>query len=78
MNIKCVLTGHDDQTETLSYDKPKFIVIGQCQRCNEQWWMKGETGELKGIRFVQNDKGIRFVQTDYYEDDPLDFPWGDK
>jgi hypothetical protein len=49
----CWLKDHDDHIETQHIDEQHFISLGQCQRCKRQWWMRGEVGKFKGVRFVR-------------------------
>jgi len=44
---------HDDRIEMYFASHRHFVELAQCRRCGRQWWMKGEKGEMRGVRFVQ-------------------------
>jgi hypothetical protein len=56
--IKCKIKGHDEKWERIHHGELRryFVSIGYCKRCDEQWWLKGEIGHMRGVRFVMSNK----------------------
>lgn len=56
MRIICWIKGHNDHIDKVwdGVHVGAFVSFGMCRRCKRQWWMKGETGYMKGVRFVRS------------------------
>lgn len=52
--VLCWITGHDYHlTRIKTGNFGEFVDLAQCTQCNDQWWMRGEIGQFRGVRFVR-------------------------
>jgi hypothetical protein len=52
----CWIKEHEWEIERVMVGRGVFYDLAWCKRCHGQWWMKGELGQFRGVRFVMTQE----------------------